>query len=565
MATIVDALLVTLGLDDSEFKKGSDEVAKAQKKISDTAGQSARQIEQQEKKLSDAQAKRAKELEARSKQIAQGFTKIRNEALALFAAFTGGVGLKNFFEHTISTAAGLSRMSDNLGMSAKDLSMWQLAAKNAGGTADGMTAQLKQAASDIAVFKMGYGPTATLQASFLYGVNESDLKNANTLLLAQSKILKKMYDVDPTKAMQTAKLMGISEDTFNLLKQGPEAVEKQRQAQASLAEEMANAAKPAEELRKKMDALGNSFNASSVKIVTAFIPALQSALSIMQKVATAMNDDQFMGEATARILAFFGVKEAQDALRINGATKKRKKTPGVHEMLGFKYGKTTAMEIDALQDAPKSGATQLERQKYMMGRLKKDGYSDAQAAGIVGSLMQESQLNPNAVNPKSGAVGIAQWLSKGRRKTFAQQYGHTIEKSSFEEQVNYMMWELRNTEERSGNLIRKAKDAKTAAALHAWEYERPGVLEANIKNRQRNAENVLSMAGTGGAMASVNMATRATAPASVTNTTNNSTTDVKVGQINVQTQAKDAEGIAKSIGGAVRQYGFVPQANTGLS
>ena len=38
------------------------------------------------------------------------------------------------------------------------------------------------------------------------------------------------------------------------------------------------------------------------------------------------------------------------------------------------------------------------------------GWKDFQAAAIVGNLMQESNLKPTAVNPNSGAYGIAQWL-----------------------------------------------------------------------------------------------------------------------------------------------------------
>ena len=164
--TVIDALLVTLGLDATQFTKGVDASTKAQAKLTAGAAAGAKDVEQLEKKLAGAQVTRAKEMEARAKSVAEGFKKIRNEALGLLALFTAGMGLKSFAENTINTAAGLDRMSANLGMSAKDLSMWQLAAKHAGGTAEGMTGQLKAAASDIAQFKMGLGVSSGLQASF---------------------------------------------------------------------------------------------------------------------------------------------------------------------------------------------------------------------------------------------------------------------------------------------------------------------------------------------------------------------------------------------------------------
>ena len=40
------------------------------------------------------------------------------------------------------------------------------------------------------------------------------------------------------------------------------------------------------------------------------------------------------------------------------------------------------------------------------------GLSSHHSAGIVGNLMGESGLNPEAINPTSKAFGIAQWLGE---------------------------------------------------------------------------------------------------------------------------------------------------------
>ncbi|WP_039788557.1 phage tail tip lysozyme [Herbaspirillum huttiense] len=135
-----------------------------------------------------------------------------------------------------------------------------------------------------------------------------------------------------------------------------------------------------------------------------------------------------------------------------------------------------------------------QRKAYLIGKMREDGYSDAQIAGTIGSLMQESNLDPTAVNSSSGAAGISQWLGP-RKQEFERQYGKRVQDSSFEEQVNYMLWELRNTEKRSGGLLRRADTAEKAAQIHAWEYERPGVAEANIERRQANAAAVLAAMG----------------------------------------------------------------------
>jgi hypothetical protein len=70
------------------------------------------------------------------------------------------------------------------------------------------------------------------------------------------------------------------------------------------------------------------------------------------------------------------------------------------------------------------------------------GFSSSAIAGIMGNLKQESQLDPNATNPTSGAYGIGQWL--GGRKTGLQNYAKETggDASSIETQLNYLWKEM---------------------------------------------------------------------------------------------------------------------------
>lgn len=256
MANVIDALVVTLGLDAANFKKGTKETGDALKK---TASEST---------------KTSKEMEAWGKNAAAGLSKLRNEALGLLAVFTAGMGIKSFVENTISSTASLGRMSENLNMSAKDLAMWQLANKNAGGSVEGMTAQLKEAAGEVAKFKMGQSSDSA-QWFYRMGGDPAAMKDGNTYLMARAKIVSDLYKKDPTRAAAVAANMGISEDTFNLIKQGPEAIERLRMAQSRLASEQAAASIPMEALRKKLDTLKNNFEAIGVKILTGLMPQFE--------------------------------------------------------------------------------------------------------------------------------------------------------------------------------------------------------------------------------------------------------------------------------------------------
>lgn len=567
MATIIDALIVTLGLDAKGFTEGS---KKARKSLSDTEKEAARV---------------AKEMEARGQQAAQFFAKIRNEALAMLAVFTAGLGLKEFAQHTITSTASLDRMSKNLDMSAKDLAEWQLANKHAGGTVEGMTAQLKEAQQEVENYKAGFAPSAAMKEFFNQGGTEKDLKSAKTYMLARSKITADLYKKNPGTGSFFAGKMGINEDAFNLLKQQPEDLERSLQAQSGLSEEQARASGQAEILRQKLDDLANQFEALGVKVMTQLMPQLErfadwivahkediaqwvektvkwieefastldkGAKSVggWETVLIALIALQFapliagvvsLAAAFVKLGAALGVIGGTTGTGALGVLGRLAAKLGLGATLLFHSEGLNTGEDEELtkrrngKGAGTPNATQDSRKKYLALRLKNDGYSDAQAAGIIGSLMQESNLDPGAVNPKSGATGIAQWLGP-RKKQFADRYKTDLGKSSLEQQVDFMLWELRNTEKRSGDLLRGATTPEAAAEIHSREYERPGAGEANIARRQANAANVVSMVNA--AQAPARMAT---------GNISTSTSEIHIQKIEVNTQATDSPGIAQAI------------------
>lgn len=243
-------------MDSAKFKKGSKETDEALDKTSKNA------------------SKTSKDMEAWGKNAAASMSKLRNEVLGLLAVFTAGVGIKSFVENTINTTSSLGRMSANLNMSAKDLAEWQLANKNAGGSAEGMAAQFREAQMEVENYKAGFAPSPALQEFFNQGGNPAALESATKYLMDRSRLISDLYQKNSGTGEFFAGKMGISEDTFNLIKQGPEAIERLREAQSALAEEQAKASIPAEKLRQKIDALKNRFEAIGVKILTGLMPQL---------------------------------------------------------------------------------------------------------------------------------------------------------------------------------------------------------------------------------------------------------------------------------------------------
>lgn len=95
----------------------------------------------------------------------------------------------------------------------------------------------------------------------------------------------------------------------------------------------------------------------------------------------------------------------------------------------------------------------------------KKGLSRESASGLVGNLIRESQLQPNAVNKYSKAYGIAQWLGDRKTKLFAK-YGNN---PTFEQQLQYVWDELNTTHTRG---LQKLKESRTSeeAARNAFGY-----------------------------------------------------------------------------------------------
>ena len=108
------------------------------------------------------------------------------------------------------------------------------------------------------------------------------------------------------------------------------------------------------------------------------------------------------------------------------------------------------------------------------------GWTKAQAIGIAANLEVESKFKTNAVGDGGKAYGIAQWHPDRQRK-FQEIYGKSIREAGFKEQLEFVNWELNNTESKAGNIIRQAQNAGQAAAAVDQHYERSSGIHRQIR------------------------------------------------------------------------------------
>ena len=104
------------------------------------------------------------------------------------------------------------------------------------------------------------------------------------------------------------------------------------------------------------------------------------------------------------------------------------------------------------------------------------GLSKNAAAGIVGNLMQESGMNPNASGDGGKAFGLAQW-HPDRRKN--------MKDTSFYGQLDYVLNE-QGESKRMLEAVNNASSPEEAAYLFGKIYERPGT--PNWNKRQSYAK-----------------------------------------------------------------------------
>jgi hypothetical protein len=121
-------------------------------------------------------------------------------------------------------------------------------------------------------------------------------------------------------------------------------------------------------------------------------------------------------------------------------------------------------------------------ERIAMQYFMSQGWTQAQAAGIVGNLIQESNLNPASHNLRENAQGIAQWTPRGRRQQIVEQYlGRPILTTTFEEQLGAIQWELTTVESNAGNRLRLATTPEDAAQIVDQFYERSAGTERSIR------------------------------------------------------------------------------------
>lgn len=575
MPTVIDSLIVKLGLDTADFEKNK-------------------------------------------KTAHDGLDDLAKSALSMLAVFGGAYQLKAFVSDVIASSAALERLSQNLGISERAISSWGQGVEQAGGSSQGLQAtlaMLSRAQTDLQLT----GQSGLIPYFSALGVSMADAngkaRNTTDILLDLSQ---RFQGLDRPTAFNMGRMMGIDEGTMNLLLRGRSEVELMISRNRDYLAVTKEQAQAAERFREQLTLSRQSVEQFGREIAFDGLPVLEKFLALFSKIGDwAINNRDFI-ETTLKVIggglvaiglavtpinltlaAVLGLsagiallwddykvwrdggqsfiawdkwepefKAAKEHIlelkKLIGDLMYRAAATGDF-ISGIKNGNIDQIKYamsqmlagngeQAQAEQNKASGSVDDRTRQALSYFTGQGYSREQAAAIVGNLMRESSMNPAAEGDmrdgKYTSYGIAQWHD-GRQDEFKKLFGKDIHGSSLEEQLAFLQYELTQGKFANvGSEIRQSSDVREASGIFTRKYEIPENAAREAVLRGEMSAGILSTMP-----ATTNMNA---APVQSGNTTH-----VSIGDINIHADNATAENIAGSLADEIRTK-LTTQVNAGL-
>ncbi|HGH4606700.1 TPA: transglycosylase SLT domain-containing protein [Klebsiella pneumoniae] len=290
-ATVIDALLVTLGLDTSQFRKGQQEVSDDLKKQREDAKNTAKEMAEQGKKA------------------ASFFSSIKTELLALTGVTVTAGGLMSFVKSTTSGLMDLSIQSKALGLSARELDGWSKSAEAAGSSAEKISASLQGFQGAIQGARVGdysssiFGGLAQLNA--LTGQN-FDVWGQDASSLAKTSLDALRKISDPNLRRQVGLSLGFDDATLQRNQEGQFLPDVDRLTKSSGITDAST--KGAKEFTAAWAELNQSLETTKNQFYTFLIPYVRDFNVVLRDLSNWMKSHP--EEMKQKVDAFFGAIES---------------------------------------------------------------------------------------------------------------------------------------------------------------------------------------------------------------------------------------------------------------
>jgi len=253
---VIDALVVTLGLDAADYDRNRARIA------------------EDLRKLREREAQQQKEAQAGWKKTGDAIGSTKNQLFALLSLFGATVGIKEFITSNVQGQAELGRLSKNLDINARRLEAWGVVAREMGGQASDAFNTLQNVAGGLAEAAIK-GHSAFTDAARANGVVLTDssgrLLNYEGVLV---NISKRLAQLPRQQAMWLAGQLGVG-SMFNQLMLGPDELKKRLDHAESLSKITAESTRHAQELQQQWADVQQRLKEASEVAFMALAPTLE--------------------------------------------------------------------------------------------------------------------------------------------------------------------------------------------------------------------------------------------------------------------------------------------------
>lgn len=523
MATnIIDAFVVTFGLDARNYKAGDREVREGLKRTREDS-----------KKTFD-------EFERGGAKGGMALRSLANEAAGFLLVLAGANSVKDFASNLIGGQAAAGRLSETIGVSTEKLYAWQEAVKQVGGTEGDASGALQRIATAIQSYKLTgtTGMDADLRG---LGITNSDImsKDPSQILLKMAEAGERLGKPEFAARLQR---IGIPQSTIYLLEKGRGSLEALLATTEKQAGVTAQSVKAAQDFERAMAVMSTAIKGLVLPPLTSLLEGMNLFMTNSKGVA-----DGAFHIADAFKVAGLNIAIAWDKARLWTAkqvgsptqvkmwTDQLAKDEAAKEAIfarhsgGGDAGGTAAPARSGRSGGGGGGAVPTAADSYIQNYLRRSGFSGEQSRGILAGIRAEGGSLGMAEN---GAFGIGQWRGPRQQNLF-RQYGRA---PSLQQQMAFMVAELKGGDHGGPSVGRQVTADHTMLA-YITKFMRPGAGSETLRDISR-ARKFLSSHGGG---------------------------NTHIGTITVHTQATDAHGIARDMRGAIKARGVVPQADGGIA
>lgn len=293
MSNIIDAFLVTFGMDPKDFKHGVEEVTKDQEKL-----------RQDSKKTAD-------EMKQQGKEAAEFFRELIAKAGEFFGVMAGIESLKEFTKSSLEAQDAGGKLARMLDIDVASLQGWQRAVQLEGGSAESFNSSLKGLNSRLAMIAI-HGPRAQMMLRLFagLGLNEAALHGKNVTQVLEL-LSEKMKDMSGGKALGLGQRIGLDEGTVRLLMRGKEGVQELVEQEKALGTYTEEDSEKAEKFNDDMENAKIQFEQVGQRMLTVFMPVLQMVADGLLAIGDwAKKHPQIVQAALIGIAAAIGVVAA---------------------------------------------------------------------------------------------------------------------------------------------------------------------------------------------------------------------------------------------------------------